>query len=173
MVRYGGLRGRDSRRGGSRRGGGRYDYGRSRRGKDDDYEDEEVPYYGEPTGGGQVKHEDIALYIFIGAGALILIVLIITFAVGGSGEASSAFTNPLAGYGADVIKKEKEIEKIDSREQDSMKAFQDALQYYRANEYEDKEDLLPKFEDVIRRFPNTRGAEEAQKWIAEIQARQR
>ncbi|MCX7702655.1 MAG: hypothetical protein N2234_00930 [Planctomycetota bacterium] len=172
MALYGRMgRGRDTgRRREPRRGGGRYGSGRSRRDRDD-YEDEEPAYYAEPARDTTARHEQTALYIFLGVGVFILIVVIITFAAGG-GEPSSGFTNPMAGS-IEYFKPEREMEKVDAREQASMAAYHKALQYYRQNEYEDKEDLMGPFQDVISQYPGTRGAEEAAKMLKEIQDRQR
>ncbi|MCX7702624.1 MAG: hypothetical protein N2234_00760 [Planctomycetota bacterium] len=62
---------------------------------------------------------------------------------------------------------------VDEWQQASMEAYQRALQYYQANEYEDKEDLMAPFQDVIKQFPGSKGAEEAAKMLKELRERRR
>lgn len=176
--RYGGRDRRDSRRGrrDSRRGGGRYPYGGRRRRDDDDYYDDE-PYYEAPAYGDTAsKHEQYTLFIFVGIGVFILIVLILTFAVGGSADIEnpgSAAFNPMGGYDYERTKIEREEDRKLDWEKESMRAFHEAYQYFLANEYEDKEDLIPRFEAVVNKYPGTEGAKNAMEEIRKLQDRAR
>lgn len=177
--RYGRRDRRESRRGGRggiRRGGGRYPYGGRRRRDEDDYYDEE-PYYEAPAYGDSTsRHEQYTLFLFVGIGVFILIVLILTFAVGGGGDIEnpgSAFTNPLGGYEFERTKIEREEDRKLDWEKEAMRAFQDAYQYFLANEYEDKEDLIPHFQAVVDKYPGTEGAQKAMEEIRKLQDRAR
>jgi len=170
MARYsprGGRGGRSSSRSGGSRGGrsssrsgGRSSRGRSRDDYDDDYYDEEPSYYGK--GSKTSTHEQAGILIFGGAVVVVIITIIFLAAGGGKGTYERAIG----------LEKGGKYEQIHNSEAAS-KALGQARYFDQANPYEDKEIVAGKYQDVIRRFPGTASAEEAQERLDKVMQRRK
>jgi len=187
MARYlpprrssgGGRSGRGSGRYGGRSGRGSERYG-GRGGRYDDYDDG----YGEPQGryaskfAEQEKHEKVSLAIFGGIGAIILFVIILLLAVGFSGprkrgEKRSRFTSV---YGSHEEVREIEFENEVRAEQiEAQKLLEKARNWALANQYEDKEDKIAQYQELLSnpRYKDTKAYQQALQDVAKLEQLQR
>ena len=142
-------------------------------------EEDDMAFYGQPQYDSRyydaAKHENYAMYIFIGAGVVLLIIVIGVLASGGS--TASSLTNPMAAAKEDKYqqKLDKQLAKI-SKEDEAMKLFNKARAWERRNPYAEKYEKIQKYQEIIlnkTEYQGTKGYEKALKRVEYLRTLQR
>jgi len=161
--KYGGRGGsRSGGRGGSKyagRGGSRSSRGGGGRYDDDEYYDEEPAYYGK---GKTNSHEQAGILIFGGAVVVIIITVIFLAAGGGSETYKRAIGLQKGGK-----------YEVDAREMAASQALGRARNYDKSNQYEDKEIVAQRYQDVASQYAGTQAAREAQVMYDKVMQRRK